>query len=500
MPTALTLKNKGSYNQIIKSTTIFGGSQVFTIIIGVVRTKIVAILLGTTGVGIIGIYSSIIDIFRTACGLGMDTAGVKEIAEINTSEDKTLIDKTIIRFNRWFLGSAIVGLIGCILFCYPISLWVFGSAEYAIYIALLSVSVFLAILTTGRSSVLQGMRRIGDMAKSNIIAAVIGLLVAVPLYYFFRIKAIPIVFIITYLVSYICVEFYYKKLGIAPIKITNREALSAGKDTLKLGLYIVIGGFVGTAAMFIVRAYITRNIDLDAAGLFQAAWVITNVYLGLVLRSMGTDFFPRLSAVASDNAKVKQLVNEQTYVVLVVASPVIVAMLLFSDFALSLLYSSDFAYATTVLKWQVLGTFLKVLSWPIAFILLAKNKGLLFLISEVLFYAAYLLSAYFLFPKYGLDATGIGYLIAYIVYLPVVFFMGRSIAGFGWDSNISRMILINTFFAVLAFRISHYYTGNLSFVFGCLVFIASIIYAYFKLKAIFSLSDIKSWFKSKKDN
>lgn len=88
-------KNNQSYNQIVKSTSIFGGSQIVTILIGIVRTKIIAILLGTTGVGLIGIYQSIIEMIRTTSVLGMDTGGVKEIATAEEAEDKTVLQKSV---------------------------------------------------------------------------------------------------------------------------------------------------------------------------------------------------------------------------------------------------------------------------------------------------------------------------------------------------------------------------------------------------------------------
>ncbi len=111
------MENKNSsYNQIIKSTTIFGSSQLFVILIGVIRTKILAVLLGPIGVGLIGIFSSIVDIIRSLCGFGMDTAGVKAIAETDGLGDKAILNKTIHRFNLWFRGAAILGFFVCIIF------------------------------------------------------------------------------------------------------------------------------------------------------------------------------------------------------------------------------------------------------------------------------------------------------------------------------------------------------------------------------------------------
>jgi len=464
---------------------------VLVIIIGIVRAKVIALLLGPAGLGLIGIYQSVIDMLRTGCGLGIDTGGVREIA---ATENKISEGKTIYRLNWWFLATALLGLVVCAAFCYPISNWAFDSDAYAIPIALLSVCVFLAILTTGRSVVLQGMRKISYMAQSAVIGSFIGLLITLPLYYFLGLKGIIPGFIVSSLVLYFCAEYYYRKLNVKPIKTSGKEVLEAGLSTLKLGLYIVVAGVINTASMFLVRTYISRELDVDAAGLFQSAWTITNVYLGLILKSMGTDFFPRLSAIAEKKDEIKRLVNEQSYIVLVIAVPIIIAMLLLSEFALSVLYSSKFVNAGTILQWQILGTFLKVLSWPIAFIILAKNKGLLFLISETLFYTVYLVTSYLLFPQYGLDAVGIGYLIAYIIYLPIVFFMGKGISGFAWNKDVTIMAVISMIMICAAFFVSLKTESIFTWIFGSLVLLASLIYSYFRLKKVFSIKDqLKKW-------
>ena len=487
-------KKSTSYSQILKSTSIFGGSQVITIIIGIIRTKIIAVLLGTMGVGVIGIFQSIIDMMRSGAGLGMDTMSVRDMAYANSLPDKAELSKTVSLFNRWFLITALAGFLICIIFCYPISVWAFGSGEYAIYIALLSFSVFFAILTVGRSTVLQGMRHISDMAKSSIIGSFLGLLVTAPLYYFLGLDGITPAFLLVYLISFLCVQMYYRRLNITKVKVSAKATIEGGIYIFKFSIYLFIAGVVATGTMFLIKALLVRNMNIDAAGLFQAAWTISTIYLGLILRSMGSDFFPRLSAIANKKRGVRKLVNEQSYIVIIIASPLIVAMLFLSGQVISILYSSEFVNADTVLRWQMFGTFLKVLSWPIAFIMLAKNKGLLFLITEALFYGVYILSCHLLFPTYGLDATGIGYLIAYVVYLPIVYYIGWRIARFVWTGRVLRMTLVSLVLISFAFYVSQYCEKH-AILLGIISILTTLVYSIYNLKKVFSLQDLKNWFR-----
>lgn len=478
------------------TTTIFGGSQVLVILIGLVRTKIIAVLLGALGIGLISIYQSISDMIRSGCMLGMDTAGVKEVAESSASEDKLSFYKTIARFNRCFFLSALIAFFICVVFCYPISLWAFGDGGHAIYIALLSVGIFMLILATGRSAILQGMRKITEMAKVAIIGGLIGLVVTIPIYYFWRLDGIIPALILNAAIGLFCAEYYYRKQGIKKIGISNHVAFERGLSSLKLGAYIVAGGFIGTLSMFAVRAFISHNIDVEAAGLFQASWVITNVYFGVVLRSMGADFFPRLSAVSQDDVEMKRLVNEQSYIVLVLGTLVILILLLFSKPVLSLLYSDQFVYADGVLKWQLLGTFFKIVSWPMSFILLAKNRGFVFLITEVVFYGVYLLASYLLYSYCGLEAAGLGYFVAYAVYLPVVFFACRSISFFNWNREIWLMILVNLFLIAVSFYMVYIHEANV--LWNITILAISFLYTYLRLRKVLNFEDLKNWFGKRK--
>ena len=60
-----------------------------------------------------------------------------------------------------------------------------------------------------------------------------------------------------------------------------------------------------------IRSFITREYGLDVLGHYQAAWVISGLFSGLVLTAMGMDYYPRLSAIIQDSKKACNCVSEQ---------------------------------------------------------------------------------------------------------------------------------------------------------------------------------------------
>src|ERR1700690_347057 len=127
-----------SYKQILKSTSIIGGSSIISISLRIIRTKAIALLLGPGGVGLIGIYESLIILVNCISGMGIGNSGVRQIAEANGTSDQNKIARTIICLRRTALLSGIMGS-GLLYFLSDnISILTFGNTEHSVDLKLLS--------------------------------------------------------------------------------------------------------------------------------------------------------------------------------------------------------------------------------------------------------------------------------------------------------------------------------------------------------------------------
>jgi len=155
-------------------------------------------------------------------------------------------------------------------------------------------------------------------------------------------------------------------------------------------------------------------------------------YIGFVLMAMGTDYYPRLTAAMHDHAAVNRMVNEQTEVALLLAGPVFLAMMGLAPWVIELLYSRSFHPAADVLRWMVLGDVLKVVSWPLGFIILAAGDGRTFMLTESLAVGVFVLLTWLGLPMLGVAATGVAFVGMYVVHLPMVYWLARRRTGFRW--------------------------------------------------------------------
>ena len=89
------------------------------------------------------------------------------------------IARTVAVLRRVAIVLGLIGALLLVLFARPISSLTFGSDGHAGAVALLSAAVFLRLVTTARARCMQGMRRIGDMAKIGVLGALIGTMVSI---------------------------------------------------------------------------------------------------------------------------------------------------------------------------------------------------------------------------------------------------------------------------------------------------------------------------------
>lgn len=479
-----------SHKQILKATGLLGGAQLVEILFRIARSKIVAVLLGPVGVGLIGLYQSTIDLVQSATGFGLNFSAVRDIAQAAGSNDHTRITLAILILRRWVWFTGLLGMVLMLVFCRPLSQYAFGNEKYAWGISVLSVVLLLNAVSGGQLALLQGLRRIKMMAQAKVFGVVVGFCITVPLYWLMGVNGIVPAILISAVISLFLSWFYSREISIEPIEVNLRETAKGGLGMMRLGLFMVISGFVLTAAMYFVRAFISRKVGIDGVGQFQAAWNLSGMYLAAVLQAMGADYFPRLSAVNHDNIQINKLVNEQTEVAILVAGPLIVATLSFMSLAVRVLYSTEFTETILILHWQLAGTFLKVISWPMGFIVLAKGRGSVFVCLEIISSVILIAPIFLLWDIVGIEVTGIAYLLMYFFYLVIILAVTHWMCNFSWSYLSYKQILVFAFLISLAFITSRYIPGINSYLAGGLLSLIAVGYSYSQLHKIVNMKTI----------
>ncbi len=442
--------NEGnSYRQILRSSSIIGGASVINILVGLLRTKVAAMLLGPAGVGLIGLYTNVVAVAANVAGLGFGNVGTRQIAEVTGQDDSQRIAAARRALFWGTLVLAVLGAVALWLLRDAVALHLLGDAALTDEVGWLALALALTVAAASQNALLNGLRRIGDIARVSIGTALLSTLIGVLALWWLG-RAGLIAFVIAGpLASFLLGHFYVARLPKVQGPPTPLSELSAQWRTLaRLGAAFMVAGLAGTVGQLVVRSLVKQGLGVEALGLFQASWAISMTYIGFVLTAMGTDYYPRLTAVIKDHAAVNRLVNEQTEVALLLATPILLLMLALAPWVIRLLYSAEFAGAAEVLRWQVLGDFLKIVSWPLGFILLAAGAGRAFMLTEWIGMGSFVLFAWVGLPLLGITATGVAFLSLYATYLPMVYWLAVRRTGFGWNRPVQRLILVALVVAV----------------------------------------------------
>ncbi len=429
---------KGTHAQVLMSSAVVGGSQILNIGIGIVRTKAMAVLLGPAGFGLFGLYTSVQNLMQTFAGMGVNSSGVREIAAAVSSSDSKCVAETALVLRR---VSVLLGTIGAglmVLLSRQISELTFGTAQRAADVAWLSIAVFLTLVSSSQVALIQGMRKIADLAKIQVFGALFGAVFGIPLVYFLGQRGV-VPSLICVALSTILTSWWYSRristAGYAVSKMSISQVRQAAGALLRLGFAFMLSSLITLGVAYAIRITILHRLGFEATGCYQSAWTLGGLYVGFILQAMGADFYPRLTAHANDSKECNRLVNEQAQVGILLAGPGVIATLTLASLVITFLYSSKFGGAVPILRWICVGTFLQVISWPMGFIIIAKAKRTLFVACEMAWGLVSIALAYVCISYFGVVGTGIAFCASYAFHTLMLYAVVSRLSGFRWSKE-----------------------------------------------------------------
>jgi O-antigen/teichoic acid export membrane protein len=473
-------EQQSSYRQIMKATSLFGGVQVFQIIIQVIRSKFVAVLLGPTGLGILGLLTSSIDLIGRLTNFGLGTSAIKDIAAANSTGNQTQIATTftVIRRLVWITG--LLGALITMVFAPWISQIAFGNREYTFAFVWVSITLLFSQLSKGQLVLLQGLRKLQYLAKANLLGSLLGLFTTIPLYYVWGIKGIVPGIIVTAITSLILSWYFSRKVEIEDVKVSRQQTVAEGKSILFMGFMISLSGLISVGASYLVRIFIRNHGGIEQVGLYNAGFAIINTYVGLIFSAMTTDYYPRLSAVAHNNKSCEDTINQQADIAILILAPILIVFVVFINWVIILLYSNRFIAVNEMIR-AAMGMFFKAPSWAIGYILLAKGKGKAFFYNELISNSYLLVLNLLGYHLMGLKGLGISFVIGYFLYLIQMFWISHIKFEFSFNSAFLKIFAIQLLLASGSLVATKLLNGPSHYLIGSVFVVISAWYSYKEL-------------------
>ena len=255
-----------SYRQILRSSSIMGGSQAINYLVGLVRVKAVALLLGPAGVGIVGLYTSAMNTASEVTGLGLQRSAVRTIAVAQGQGDDIAVARAIRMLRRLCWLTGILGWLACAAFAVPLSRMMFQSTEHAWALAVLGGTVLLNAINGGQLALLRGLRRIGDIARVQVASAMANTVVIIALYAWLRERGIVPVLLASAAISLGMSWWFVRRVRVAEISMSWRQAVDEARPMVSLGIALMLWSAIKYPVFFTSRPHPTDLVKDPNSG------------------------------------------------------------------------------------------------------------------------------------------------------------------------------------------------------------------------------------------
>ncbi len=485
-------KEKDSYSDIAKNTTLLASVQIFVIIVNIIRTKFAAIYIGPIGSGNLNIFTSALTLILTFTGLGLTFSAVKFISESNKNQLEILdLNKKIYVSRKLFIYTGFIGMALVILFSKIFSIWIFGNSSYTFSFILLSITIIFQSITNGELAILQGMQNVKKLALINLIIAIIVVLITIPLFYCFKLRAIIPSIIISSIIGTVVSKFRMNYSNSRNFNLSIKEIFTSGVDLIKLGATVMITNLFMVIVGFLTQLFIKHESGFANVGIYTAGLSIISGYIGLIFTSMTTDFFPRLSSNNENIVKANMLVNQQAEFSILIIGPILLLLLFFSPLVIKILYSNEFLPVINFLQFSVIGVLFQTAHWPIGILIASKGKLKLYFLLVTLLHFLSLGTNVVFFKYYNLIGLGYAFLFTHFVILSLAIISTRTALNFKYENEFKKIFILNLFLLVLSLCLIKYLSYPKSYIIAIPICLFSIFHSVSKLKSKLNFTNVK---------
>jgi len=426
---------------LIKGVLKTGGGAVGNLLIGMVSIKIMAVMLGPAGTGLFSLIRQTVITFASL-GAGGQTALVQGVASRTGAERDSYVRSVF-----WlFVLAACISTFVIVLFAPLIAMLVFvkSNSEYVHLVRWIALPVLLMHVYIFLKGILNGYRAIGRLALIEIVGPIISLILVYPvcvlvgdgyaLAFVWMLSAAQLMMIVASFAT-------LHKQGWLPTLVIDYKKIIERTDFryfMTISGTTFMTGMIGTITLLGVRTMIVKNYGLSDAGLFDLAWALSGSYVALILASFGTYYAPTLSQTI-DKAERAALIRRVIRLSTMLMIPLIVTVVVLKPMLVSLLYSREYMASLEMVRWMLIGDYLKITSWVLAIPAIVNADMKIYFWTETFWYLGFLVLAWFSMVYLGeLQGVGIAFIVLYLVLVVYYLQYVRRVC----DLRISRDLLI----------------------------------------------------------
>ncbi|MFZ6033698.1 MAG: O-antigen translocase [Melioribacter sp.] len=401
-------------NELIKVFSFTGIATVVKFFTGFISNKILSVIIGPSGIALIGQLSNVMYIAFLLSTAGIQSGIVKYVSEFEESKKKLVeyIQNAVFLILVCSLFTAIL----LIAFNHQLSELILQDSKFYFVFILYGTTILLFSLNSTFLSIINGLQEFNELIKLNITQSINSLLFSVVLVLIWGIEG-ALSAIVTN--QSIVLIFSYNKIRKFDWYKTAFRKFKIKKDVLnnyfKYTLMGIVVALVDPTSKLLIRNFLIHNLSLNDAGLWEAMNRFSAMYLLVFTSTLGIYMIPKLSN-AKTNLETRKILMQTYKVVLPALSICIIIILLLKHLIIPIVFSDKFAGMDILFLPQLIGDLFFIVNFCLSSILMAKAKTLLYIISIILYFSVYTIFAILLIRTNGIWGATIGFTISNILY------------------------------------------------------------------------------------
>ena len=408
---------------IVKVFSFTAISTLVRMLTGLVSVKVVSIIIGPSGIAMLGQLSNFSSIIMNAASGGINNGVVKYVAEYKDSDEKIrLLLSTAFRITLYC--SLICGIL-MILFNHLLSTWVMLDSKYGFIFIIFGLTITLYALNALLVSILNGFKEFKKYVYVNIAGSIIGLLFTLVFVFTLGLKG-ALISAVTFqsVIFFVSLWMIRKSFWIRMTYFEGKIDREIAKKYFKFALMSFVTVATAPVSQLLLRGYVISNISNVQAGWWEAMNRISGMYLMVLTSSFGVYYLPKLAEIKDDAGIRHEIFKAYKLIIpLLLVGFVVIYILRF--FIIKILFTSAFLPMADLFVWQLIGDLFKISSWLLAFLMIAKSMTKTFIFTEIIF-SGTMVGLGFIFLHFnGIVGLTQAYAVNYLLYFVAMVFVFR---------------------------------------------------------------------------
>ena len=392
-----------------------------------VAIKLVAWFAGPEGVGRLGQFMSLMSLLAVLAGGGIGAAIVKHVAEYR--DDPPRLSRLLSAALCYALCASCLMGGAALLLSRQLATWLLGDPQYAGLIRVLAVAQLGIALLNYLLAVVNGFMDVRRLAFIQVSGSLIGIVVMVWLARWQHLHGALLALVLGQL-SWLLVGLpawwrsSYFRRGMLRLRYDREMSLRLATFSVMTLSSALLPPLVNIA----VRDHLALQFGWEPVGYWQAVSKVSDAYLLFFTTAINIHYLPRL---ASTHDRAALLAELRTACRILLPAVIVLAAGVYAlrEWVTRLLFTPDFAAANALYGPQLVGDVIKIASFILSYLMLAKAMTKLFVVSECVFAASYVVLVWVLAARFGLVGAMYAFALNYLLYLGFNLLVARRYLG-----------------------------------------------------------------------